>query len=312
LKERSLDISISHVYYSLNANLDDFKNLIDQKRSKKKIYKTSYCDLWLRLKSIELMGPISLIKYLRINQLYRTEQQFDDLDAEPNENQFSFLVNPRRSRLIHFYIYPQSDEYSYDIDSYVGLLLFSYDNQSKFILNNHHCQRGDILIKSLQTFPSNSLQSSRGYYDRLFKWFFDRSLDERFFGLGFLYDKNKWHFDLIAYDNRDLFFYEYCMFDMFILTHWLNKFEVPHHVIDMEILARNILIEENEIVQKKLCEQNQNDLLQIWIEYVGSDANDFRLSLEKLQKNMANELKILIEESSQQSNDFSALFNKTD
>ncbi len=306
-KERSLNICVNHALISLDANINDIKSLIDQKRPEQKIYKSSICDLWLRLKAIEQMGPVSLITFLRKNQLYRSEKQLSGVDENPVENPKSLFYNPRRSRLTHFHIGADSDKFYFDIDSYVGILLFSYDNQSKFILNGHYCQRGDILIKKMNFFNPTQ-KSHREIYDILFKWYFGRSIDQRFLGVGFLYLNGKWRLDLIACDDRDLFLYEYRIFDMYLLTHWLTSLSIERDAQEMEMNAKNLLLEQYDVVKKKLIEIENTELLNEWIELIGSDVGDLKLSTEKFIQTIEKEIDNFFKETNMTTNTFSVLF----
>jgi len=302
-KEKAFNIIINHNIFSLDANIDDIKSSIDQKRPEQKIYKSSICDLWLRLKTIEQMGPVSLVTFLRVNQLHRTEKQLLEIDTNSIENGQLTLTNPRRSRLIHFHILTESDEFNIDIDSYVGLLIFSYDNQSKFILHGHHCQRGDILIKQMNYF-NRTQKVYRGIYDSLFKWYFGHSMDEKFFGIGFIYLNEKWQFDLITYDDKDLFSYEYRIFDLYLFTHWLTQIHLAHNAQEMEINAKNLLLEQFDIVKKKLNEQENTELLIIWNDFIGSNIEDLQLCIEKFNQTVEKEIEIIFKKP----NNFSALF----
>ncbi len=308
-----MNISVNHDLIALDANINDLKSLIDQQRPEQKIYKSSICDLWLRLKTIEQMGPVSLITFLRQNQLYRSEKQLlvqgeGEGDVVVVETPKSLFYNPRRSRLSHCHIYSDSDRFHFDIDSYVGLLLFSYDNQLKFVLNGHFCQRGDILIKQVNYFNGATQKSHREIYDILFRWYFGRSIDQRFLGVGFLYLNGKWRFDLIACDDRDLFLYEYRIFDMYLLTHWLtssSSFTVPRDVREMEMNAKNLLFEQIDIVKRKLLNIENTELLTEWIDLIGSDVIDLKLSTEKFVQSIEKEMENFFKET----NTFSILFS---
>ena len=295
-----MNVSVNHDLIALDANITDLRTLIDQQRPEQKIYRSSICDLWLRLKAIEQMGPVSLITFLRKNQLYRCEKQLsvvndDDDDADDDvENSKSLFYNPRRSRLSHCYIYSESDKFHFDIDSYVGLLLFSYDNQLKFVLNGHFCQRGDILIKQLNYFNVSSQNKSyREIYDIVFRWYFGRSIDQRFLGIGFLYVHDQWRFDLISPSPSlcgNLFLYEYRMFDMYLLTHWLLT-SSSRDVREMEMNAQNILFEQIDIVKKKLMNiENMDLLVNEWIDFIGSDIVDLKLSRDKFLQTIEKEM----------------------
>lgn len=295
LKERSLNISINRSLIALDANIQDLRSLIDQKRVEEKIYKSSICDLWLRLKLVEQMGPISLITFLRKIQLNRTEKQLLIIPDETIENPPPILANPRRSRLFHFHLCPDSDPFHIDIDSYVGLLLFSYDNQAKFILNGHHCQRGDILIKSTNFFERTP-KSHRELYASLFKWYFARLIDQRFVGIGFFYMNNRWRYDSITFDDRGFLSYEYRLFDMYLFTHWLRESIMERNMRDMEINARNLLSEQYRIVKEKLERIEDPEFLNNWVDFIGTDAMDLKSSTEKFLQTVDKEIEVIFKE----------------
>ena len=253
------------------------RSLLDKKTPVYKVYTHAICGLWLQLKTIEDMESLPLVIFLRTCQLQRAEMKFQDNSDDSTENTQGILINPRRSRLTHFHICTCSDEFNTNIDSYVGLLVFSYDNQSKFILNGHHCQRGDIVIKQMQNLHH---VSSRGVYDALFKWYFNRSLDEKFFGIGLLYSNKKWRFDLLSHDRKDILPFEYRIFDMYLLTQWLTHDNLPHNVQEMELDAKRLLMRQFEIVKNKLNDGQNKDLSESWSEFIGSDIKDLHIAMK--------------------------------
>ncbi|CAF0719189.1 unnamed protein product [Adineta steineri] len=295
IKQKTLDVSIRHMLITLDANIDDFRLTIDQKRTKSKIPKLSVCDLWLRLKTIEQLQPYPLVTFLRTNQLYRSEIKFTGINNDCYENEQDFSFNSRRCRFTHFHICVGSDEFNFNDGSYVGLVVFSYDNLSKFILNKHHSQRGDIIIKHMKTFTHAQI-SQRGIYDALFKLYFNCSIDEKFIGIGFLYSNRKWHFDLIAYDHRELYPYEYRVFDLYLFTHWLTKFTVPHNVQEMEIYAKDLVLKQCDVVRKKLIEEDNTDLSNMWMDFIGSDAKDLQIAINQFIQTAEKESESIFKE----------------
>lgn len=295
MKERNLNLSINRSLIALDANIHDLKSLIDRKRVEERIYQTSICDLWLRLKSVEQMGPISLITLLRKLQLNRTDKQLAITADETIENPPSIFANPRRSRLFHFHLCPDSDSFHFDIDSYVGLLVFSYDNQAKFILNGHHCQRGDILIKSTNFFE-RTLKSHRDLYASLFKWYFARLIDQRFVGIGFFYMNNRWRFDSITFDDREFLSYEYRLFDMYLLTHWLTESIMEENIREMEIHAKNSLTEQYRIVREKFERIEDAEFTNNWLDFIGSDVTELKLSTKKFLQTVDKEIEMIFKD----------------
>jgi hypothetical protein len=241
------------------------------------------------------MGPFSLVTFLRTNQLHRSEIDSSEITNVPIRTDQACLTNPRRSRLIHFHICTNSDEFNIDIGSYVGLLIFSYDNQSKFILNGHHCQRGDIIIKQMRFFSQTST-TNRGMYDALFKWYFGRLIDERFFGVGFVCLNGKWRFDLIVYDDKELFRYEYQIFDMFMLTHWLTQFTIAQNAQEMEMNAKDLLLKQYDVVKQKLIHQENTEISNNWSEFIGSDANDLQIAIKQFIRTIDKEIEIIFKD----------------
>ncbi|CAF0980998.1 unnamed protein product [Adineta ricciae] len=292
-KEQTLDLFIKHVSITLNANIDDMRSLLDKKTPVYKAYTHAICGLWLQLKTIEDMESLPLVLFLRTYQLQRAEVRFQDHSDDSTENAQEFLINLRRSRLTHFHICTGSDGFNTNIDSYVGFLVFSYDNQSKFILNGHHCQRGDIVIKQMHNLHH---VSSRGVYDTLFKWYYNRSLDEKFFGIGLLYSNKKWRFDLLSHDRKDILPFEYRIFDMYLLTHWLTHDSLPRNVREMELDAKGLLMNQFEIVKDKLNGGQSTDLSESWNEFIGSDIKDLHMAMKLFIQTTEQEIEAIFKQ----------------
>lgn len=236
------------------------------------------------------MEPLALIKFLRTNELRRTELKSSlDTNNHRNEMKPPFLMNPRRSRFIHFNIRSESDEFNTNINSYVGLVVFSYENQSRFVLNDRHCQRGDIIVKQIKNFNSTQI-NHRGIYDGLFKWYFGRSIDHSFFGIGFICLNNRWRFDLLSLTRQKVLLYEYRAFDMFMLTHWLNQSVAERDVIELEMNAERILWSQYDTVKKILNNQDNTILLNNWKESIGSDEKDFEVAIKLFVQAMENDI----------------------
>ena len=241
------------------------------------------------------METFSLVTLLRTNQLHRSEIKLLKANNDRVESESQRLTNCRRSRLSHFHICMVSDQFDFNNDSYVGLLIFSYDNQSKFLLNGHYCQRGDIIIKRMSFFNSTQTMH-RGIYHALFKWYFGRSIDDKFFGIGFLCFNKTWRFNLFSCNDRNLFLYEYRILDMFMLTHWLTQSIVPCNVQEMEIIAKDLLLKQYDVTKKRLINQENSELLNSWINFTGSDENDLQLAIKQFIETIESEISIIIEE----------------
>lgn len=296
-----MNLVINHVLFSLDANIEDLKSLIDNKRPAQKVYKLAVCDLWIRLETIEQMKTVSLVTALRKSQLSHLEMNPRGIQNNDVEDEPQFALNPRRSRFLHFHITKASDQFDFNLGSYVGLVIFSYQNQSKFILKGHHSRRGDIIVKPIKFFSSAST-TNRNLYDTLFKWYFGQSIDEKFVGIGFVCCNGRWRFDLITHNDNEILPYEYRIFDMFMLTHWLTQFTIPHNARDMEILSEDLLFRKFEIVKQRVIYCDRTELLNVWSEVVGSDANDLELAITHFLQMIKNEIDFVFKDSDTASN----------
>ena len=85
---------------------------------------------------------------------------------------------------------------------FVGLFVFGYDRQIDFRLNGKHCKAGYILIKKNKAVEH--IQTSQNtWYSRLFKWFFNEEISERFIGTGFSFNLVDWTFNTPAPINTN-------------------------------------------------------------------------------------------------------------
>jgi ubiquitin-large subunit ribosomal protein L40e len=85
-------------------------------------------------------------------------------------------------------------------DCFVGLIIFGYNRQVDFRLNGKHCKAGYILIKKNKA-VEHIQTSQHTWYSRLFKWFFNEEISERFIGAGFSFNLVDWTFNTHAHIN---------------------------------------------------------------------------------------------------------------
>ena len=79
------------------------------------------------------------------------------------------------------------------VDEMVGICLFSYQGKTEWILNNHHCKKGYILIKKTKKIERE--KSTKGVvHGKLYKWFFKTEPDSSVVATGFSILKGQWTF----------------------------------------------------------------------------------------------------------------------
>lgn len=228
-----------------------------------------------------------------MHQAHRAQDQAWKAHVEQIGNDQSFLTNPRKSRVFHCHITKDSDLFDRKTQSYVGLMMFSYEHQLKFKLNGHHCQRGDILIKKTASFNSNH-SARRGIYDTLFKSFSTRSIDERFAGIGFSCINGQWRFDNLVHDHQQFLPFEYRILDMFLLTHWLTTERVPCHVQEMESQVKDLISREFQSVKNHLAEQHSIiESSNLWNELTGDDNNDASEAIDQFNQTTQKEIELI-------------------
>lgn len=302
VNEKLFHVSVNHIFSTMSTKVDQLKFIMDQQRPEYKIYPISICDLCLRLKTLikndskKLVSSLISFYSYRKSNVEEIRNQTDLFQSDEN-----YLMNPKRSRLYHLNILPQSDRFDDEQQSYVGLMIFSYNGQERFQLNKHFSRQGDLLIKKINTFPLHLRQnqypiSRRGIYQTLFKWFFAENLDERFFGVGFIYDNEQWRFDTITSDYRQLLPFEYRILDLFLLTHWLNDQPVAHYVQKMEDEAKEILQNQFRSFQQRLTNPSQiKEFIEIAQKMFSLDKNEFFQAIEYFQETIEAEIQLLFQ-----------------
>jgi hypothetical protein len=141
------------------------------------------------------------------------EKDFNSLINFLNLNTFvsieSLLSIPVPLFISELGICPESDLFDPSLD-YIGFLIYLYNDQDEFSLNRHRCKRGQILIRQKEKFcqfiqvPNYRQISFEPLFihEYLYEWYFKETPNERFQGIGFAYEQNKWTFDVITYAGK--------------------------------------------------------------------------------------------------------------
>jgi len=230
--------------------------------------------VWTKLTLIEdvLLGDATeVVDYLRTN-FYGPVQQIHSMFSERAEqlqqNSSQEITNDSLSfRILH------EKDFSFDsMCDYIGLIIYSYNRKSEFILNGQQYKRGDILIKDINDIPNSSsilklsLKNQQVYnnrYESLLNFFFKKTLEKRFIGLGILYLQNKWKFNAFIFNsesNQSPFSLdEHRLLEMYILT-WSKNINDQPSIHDN---ARKMLTEQFNYV-KDLLETQRPDMESIW------------------------------------------------
>ena len=289
VEEKLFHVSVNQMLSSMNTKIAQLKFVMDQQRPEYKIYPISICDLWLRLRTLTKLEAAKLVPYLIAFRSHRNSNVEEiQRQSELFQSDENYLINPRRSRLYHLHLLPQSDRFDDDPHGYVGLMIFTYGEQERFQLSKHFCRQGDILIKKISAFPMHLHQhhqgvSRRGIYHNLFRWYFAQNLDSRFFGVGFIYADGEWRFDTITSDYRQLLPFEYRILDLFLLTHWLNHQGVAPYVQKMQDDGKELLLNQFRLLQNRLSESGRDILATSDIDFLESVKYFQRVTEEEIE-----------------------------
>jgi hypothetical protein len=159
------------------------------------VVETSLCQIWKQLKSVENWLENndfnSLVNFLQFNTFVSIESLF------------SIPIPPFLDQLG---ICPQSDPFDSTLD-YIGLFIYHYNNEEEFIINKRRCKRGQLLIcqkENLNNFllvPEYKQISfaSLFLHEYLYRLYFNKTPDELFQGIGFVYEQGQWKLDVITY-----------------------------------------------------------------------------------------------------------------
>lgn len=224
------------------------------------------CQVWKQLKTVE--------NWLHENNFNSIINFLDFNTFTSIESLFSI---PVPSFLDQLGICPESDPFDPTLN-YIGLLIYLYNDQDEFILNKHSCKRGQILIRQKENL--NSFISSPRYkqtsfkplfiHEYLYEWYFNEKPNELFHGMAFIYEQNKWKFDVITYagihgihstydirgDNlmsssiNEQHTIDLALSTLYINNKWQEKLGCMYTIDELEIIGRDSFRKEIEIIEK--------------------------------------------------------------
>lgn len=79
-------------------------------------------------------------------------------------------------------------------NNFIGFIVYGYNKQNDFRLNGKHCKTGYIIIKTIHSIE-NIQTIENNLFNKLFKWFFNEELSNRFIGIDFYFENNQWIFN---------------------------------------------------------------------------------------------------------------------
>ena len=271
-----------------------------QKRKDVQVYRYLFSDVWVRLKLMEQMEDERFVKHLRAHQLcpkYNLRVDWNSsMINETNEESAKFLGNSKRSRLFNFHVHPDSDRFENFNQSYVGLMLFSYKQQLRFILGQRYCQIGDIFIRKLSS-SDRETTGRRFIYDNLFNQYFSRIFDQNLLAVGFYYDDGRFQFDTITSNHQQLLWpFEYRILDMFILTRWFLAEKLQLNVSEMENRVIFLIDQQYQRTIKRINDlKNSSEFVKRWNEITGTDQDELSNAIQKIQSSIEKEADVLNE-----------------
>ncbi len=84
--------------------------------------------------------------------------------------------------------------------NFIGMIVYGYDWQTDFWLNGKHWKTGYVLIKKINAIKH--IQTNQNTcFSRLFKWFFNGELSDRFVGTDFSFENGEWKFNSYTCSN---------------------------------------------------------------------------------------------------------------
>jgi hypothetical protein len=230
--------------------------------------------IWTKLTLIEevLLGEANeVVDYLK-KKFYSPIQQSRAMFRE-RAKQFPNNTLPETTNdSIAFRILPESDSPFDSVCDYVGFILHSYNKKSDFTLNGRHYKCGDILIKAINNVPNSSKILKSGVrnpevynnlYQSLLNWYFKKASCNQFFGLGIIYEENKWKFNAFIIGSESMrssfSLEERRLLEMHILT-WTKN------IINQKPIRENArqMLDEQLTYVKNLLETQRPDMENLW------------------------------------------------
>jgi len=255
--------------------------------------------LWTKLTLIEdalLDDAKEVVDYLRTNfssPVQQIHSMFSERAEQLKKNSLQEITN----NSLFFRILHEKDSSFDPMCDYVGLILYSYNGKSEFILDGQHYKRGDILIKDITTIPNGPIilkwgSRNQQVYDKLFGTLFNlyckKALYKHLIGLGIIYEENKWKFDAFILGSESMqspfSLDEHRLLEMFILT-WTKKIDDQPSIRDN---ARKMLNEQLDYV-KDLLETQRPDMESIWT------SKEIDLAIKTFECEIKDEMAVLFQ-----------------
>jgi hypothetical protein len=218
------------------------------------------------------------------------EKEFNSLVNFLNLNTFvsieSLFSIPVPLFLNQLGICPESDQFNPTLN-YIGFLIYLYNDQDEFTINKHQYKRGQLLIVQKEKFSQavqvpNYRQTSFAplfIHEYLYDWYFKEKSIERFQGIGFVYERNKWKFDVITYAGKHGIYSTYdirgdnpmapsrdeqhsmdlILSTIYIHNKWKEESGRMYTIEDLQSIGRELVRKEIGIIEKLFQVEKTNE-----------------------------------------------------
>ncbi len=227
---------------------------------------------------------------MKLVENWLREKDFNSLVNFLNLNTFSSIESlfsaPVPLFINRLGICPESDIFDPTLN-YIGFLIYLYNDQDELTVNIRRCKRGQVLIRQKEKF-CRSFQTLNHHqtsfeplfiHEYLYEWYFREKPNERFQGIGFVYEQNKWKFDVITYAGKHGIYSIYDSLDdnpmasssneqyavdlilstIYIHNKWKKEAAGRMHAIkDLQSIGRELFQKEIEIIEE-LFQVEEND-----------------------------------------------------
>ena len=236
--------------------------------------KVLLCEVWKRLKIVKL---------------WLHENSFNALFDFFSSNKFSSVESLFPTPVVPFLdqlgICPESDPFDSTLD-YIGLLIYLYDGRDEFNLNEHQCKRGQILIRQKQNIPGFAQAPWYGkisfaslfIHEYLYEWYFNEKPSTRFYGIAFVYERNRWNFHVVTYaglygihsiydsreensmasntnEQRNL---DLALSALYVNNKWQEELGCMYTIDELEAIARESFRQEVQTIEEIIQQERTN------------------------------------------------------
>ena len=266
-----------------NSLFNTFTNVRDEVQFKHENRLNIIADIFehhqLTIEEAQQPSLYEVWKQLKMVENWLHKKDFDSLANFLNSNMFysieSLFANPVPLFLNQLGICSESDTFDPTLN-YVGLLIYLYNDQEEFTLNKHQCKRGQILIRQKEKFcqfvqaPTHRKISFEPLFihEFLYEWYFKEKPNERFHGIGFIYEQNQWKFDIITYAGKYGIYSKYddnnpmkpnseeqhaldlILSSIYIHNKWKNEAGRMYTIKDLQSIGRVPFQKQTEIIEE--------------------------------------------------------------